>query len=798
MVIHENILNKITESGITPSCWKQNDALLIPKSMKQGHYHEIGSWRPIAILPCCYKLYTSVLCDDLHLWIQENSLLHPYQRSLGPFNGCLEHNFLLRSLLDRYKHQLNLPLHLIFLDITDAFGTISISTIIVLLSRMGLGPKSCSLILSLYSDCSTRFMCGNIITDEIAINVGVRQGCPLSMLLFNIGINPILIALDNVIAAGAIIANHRLSCAAYADDLVVFSHTRPGLQNATDKAVEVAKTLNLTFNASKCAALSSRVNNGISIVINNIDVVDLKDDDVYIYLGNPFGINVFSTPHTLFANAAQDLESIVKSNLLPWQKINAYQTFIHSRFIFCFRNSMIPIDNLTKDSTSIDRIVRGHLKTILGLPTNASNAYLYAARQLGGVGLVSLIDEYITQSISAVFQLLTCRNSTSDITLFSLQRAASGYWCHDVLDVDAALSWLNQGAAISHADCWWHKIRYSIYKLSAVHNINVSFVRNENGICLKIYFSPSPTFSRSIIVTAANRKVVSKLLHKLVSQSWHLNWIKQDSCGRFAVSLLNSPLNNKLIYNGFISIAQWFFVHKVNCYSLPVNGRPGQAHKQCQRCLDPLESMAHIFSLCEFSRAFWVYRHNSVLYFIAEQLKDHLDCEIYVEEVSQFVTSDLKVDLQIIMKKSNKIFLIDIKCPFQTEECLGNANLANLHKYDDLRKLTKLAKPDWRVELLTIEVGVPGSWPRLSTDNLLKLGLPMHTIETIAKHCILSNLAWTIAQWKYHRNMTPPDIKLLSKISFNSDLARNNDAVHYDILSELEISLIEESRTEDH
>ena len=69
----------------------------------------------------------------------------------------------------------------------------------------------------------------------------------------------------------------------------------------------------------------------------------------------------------------------------------------------------------------IDYSVRRQLKLILGVPGNCSNSYLYTPRSKGGCGLKCIGDEYIVQTITHAFRMLTCRDNTiSGIAKFSL------------------------------------------------------------------------------------------------------------------------------------------------------------------------------------------------------------------------------------------------------------------------------------------------------------------------------------------------------------------------------------------
>ena len=97
-LITHRIITQCVHTQNIPASWKSYDTTMIPKPMKQGHYSEVSSWRPIALLDSSYKIYTTALCNELKRWCDVNNLMHPMQKSLGPADGCAEHNFVLISL----------------------------------------------------------------------------------------------------------------------------------------------------------------------------------------------------------------------------------------------------------------------------------------------------------------------------------------------------------------------------------------------------------------------------------------------------------------------------------------------------------------------------------------------------------------------------------------------------------------------------------------------------------------------------------------------------------------------------
>jgi len=176
----------------------------------------------------------------------------------------------------------------------------------------------------------------------------------------------------------------------------------------------------------------------IPVKLYDETVTNINPTDGFVCLGTQASNVQYATPHTLFHDLVGDLEKIIQSEFLPWQKTHAYMTFLHSRLVYAFRNYNIPVMDLHETSTSLDMRVRTLLKNIIGLPPNTSNLYIYAPKTSGGVGMRPTFDEYLIQSIASAYFLLVCSDqTTSNIALWSLPNE----W--NMSSLPDAIHWIN-------------------------------------------------------------------------------------------------------------------------------------------------------------------------------------------------------------------------------------------------------------------------------------------------------------------------------------------------------------------
>ena len=136
---------------------------------------------------------------------------------------------------------------------------------------MGLPMELVSLIRDLYTNSSSTFQTNEGVTNSIPIPAGVKQGCPLSPILFNLTLELLIRAVvakakenieDRLNEIPAIIYGIPISILAYADDLVQVSRSVKDLQMLLDKAGLAATILGLIFKPSKCATLTLHCKGG--------------------------------------------------------------------------------------------------------------------------------------------------------------------------------------------------------------------------------------------------------------------------------------------------------------------------------------------------------------------------------------------------------------------------------------------------------------------------------------------------------------------------------------------------------
>lgn len=135
------------------------------------------------------------------------------------------------------------------------FDSVSHESITRALAAWGADRNFVTYIEHLYASSTTQFQIPGLQEEFFHPTCGVRQGDPLSPLLFNLVLDALVKQLKATVI-GVNLSGARLAVSAYADDIILFASTKQGLQHNLDLSSRLLKCCNLAINPNKSFALS--------------------------------------------------------------------------------------------------------------------------------------------------------------------------------------------------------------------------------------------------------------------------------------------------------------------------------------------------------------------------------------------------------------------------------------------------------------------------------------------------------------------------------------------------------------
>ncbi|KAE8680777.1 hypothetical protein F3Y22_tig00111366pilonHSYRG00071 [Hibiscus syriacus] len=153
---------------------------LIPKKCIPEN---IEDFRPISLVGSMYKILSKVLSKRLISCVKD--IISPSQFAFIPGRQLLDCAFLANEGIDSWRKQ-GLKGVVFKVDFSRAYDTIEWHIIQRLMREMGFGERWCSWISQCISTASISVLVNGSPTKEFSIAKGLRQGCSLSPLLFNL------------------------------------------------------------------------------------------------------------------------------------------------------------------------------------------------------------------------------------------------------------------------------------------------------------------------------------------------------------------------------------------------------------------------------------------------------------------------------------------------------------------------------------------------------------------------------------------------------------------------------------
>jgi len=176
------------------------------------------NYRPITLMNVAYKIFATVLSNRLSEIME--SKLGEYQAGFRPNRSTVDNIFILGQMHEKcYEHIIQL--HNTFTDFNHAIDSINRSTIIQALKEMQIPGKIVRLVNTVTQYTKAKIKLNNEYTEQIDVKTAIKQGDPLSTMLFSTVMEMLMRKLE---IRGNITTRLKQACV-YADDAVLVTRT---------------------------------------------------------------------------------------------------------------------------------------------------------------------------------------------------------------------------------------------------------------------------------------------------------------------------------------------------------------------------------------------------------------------------------------------------------------------------------------------------------------------------------------------------------------------------------------------
>ena len=241
------LINEMFDKGKYPVQLKTE---LIKPIHKNEEIHFEKNYRGISLTSCLSKFINNLLLSRLSKCFEELNLFKDNMMGFRPSMRTSYDIFVLKTLIDKQFHK-NKKLYTCFVDFSKAFDTIWRKGLIAKLNSFGIEGKMLNIIKDLYSGTNGHVTVGEFMSDNFKLSLGVKQGDPPSPFFFNIYMDELCTNLLETETEAPIINDNKVSCLFWADDLLLISKSKQGLQKQIEIVDQYCSGWKLTLNVEK-------------------------------------------------------------------------------------------------------------------------------------------------------------------------------------------------------------------------------------------------------------------------------------------------------------------------------------------------------------------------------------------------------------------------------------------------------------------------------------------------------------------------------------------------------------------
>lgn len=269
------LMTRIWEEKAIPNDWNEGIIIKIPK---KGTLNDCNNWRGITLLSIPSKILAKVIIRRISTAI--DSKLRDEQAGFRAGKSCSDQIFALRNIIEQCT-EWQRGLYLNFIDFEKAFDSIHRNTLWKILRCYGIPEDIVSIIKVFYSNFTCRV---GRSQHSFPIISGVRQGCVMSAMLFNIAIDWVMRKTTEDQPRGIRwnLFSH-LDDLAFADDIALMSHSHAHMQEKTNRLSRFGNQVGLKISQKKTKIMTLNIERPANIKVEDTNLPTTQE---FTYLGS--------------------------------------------------------------------------------------------------------------------------------------------------------------------------------------------------------------------------------------------------------------------------------------------------------------------------------------------------------------------------------------------------------------------------------------------------------------------------------------------------------------------------------
>lgn len=285
------VFNQIWNTGVAPQDFR--NAQIVNLFKNKGSASDCGNYRGISLLSTGGKILARVMASRLlkHM----NLIIPESQCGFRPKRGTSDLIFTLRQLQEKVKeHQTQM--YIAFIDLAKAFDSLNREALWAIMERFGVPKKFLQVCRSLHKNNLASVIHNGVPTEPFQTKTGVRQGCVLAPILFNIFAAALSMMVDSKLRTRGLEVRYRydgglfnlkrlraktrtkfITDLQYADDCGLISDSAENLQKILETYSWAYQALGLKINVNKTKIMCTPTNAIETAIVmdgNNLEYVE--------------------------------------------------------------------------------------------------------------------------------------------------------------------------------------------------------------------------------------------------------------------------------------------------------------------------------------------------------------------------------------------------------------------------------------------------------------------------------------------------------------------------------------------
>lgn len=329
--IYLSLCQKIWQHKKWPQKWTQSLVIPLPK---KGNLRQCQNYRTISLISHPSKIMLRVILNRLKP--QGERLLAEEQAGFRERRSTVEQICSCRILIEKHlQHQKDLFHN--FIDFRKAFDRVWHDGLWHILSQYNIENGLIDSMKALYNNASSTVILDNRLGEPFRTSVGVRQGCLLSPILFNLYLERIMSDALQDHHTSISIGGRRVCNLRFADDIDLLAGSNEELQHLTDRLNVSAAAFGMEISTSKSKIMVNTVRGSHAYITINGEA--LEEVKKFKYLGaviasDGTSIHEIKSRMATATAAMSKLHPIWRSKISSHIKLKLYKSLVVSILLY--------------------------------------------------------------------------------------------------------------------------------------------------------------------------------------------------------------------------------------------------------------------------------------------------------------------------------------------------------------------------------------------------------------------------------------------------------------------------------